>query len=692
MRVGYSPFEGVTVLARTIGSRVGDPRDAPSRLDPDDAIGLDIVIPAHNEAHRIGPTLHSYRRAFAHPDTRFIVALDDCDDATADIVRRHAEGDSRVELHAFPKLGKGGVIRKAFERGRSDLVAFVDADGSTSPEQLARLVAAARHGDGAIASRRLPSSSVLGRRSLIRTVGSAVFAWLVRRLFGLPYRDTQCGAKVMRRSALDLLLPRLTTSDLLFDLDLLLRAEELDCRIVEVPTVWVTRAGSRVRPLRESGRLVASLLRLWKDHRRRRLLFAETIPARRPHRRDDAVDVVMVSPYPSPGRSHGASTGVAAYTASLARALTDLGVSVAVVAPDETNAPPIHSHGGVVVVRCGPRGPLALTRAMRIAADMRPRVIHLQHELFAFGGVTSLAALPLAVRQLRRYEGGAITTVHQVIGADDVGRELMKLHRLPGPVATARMGMTFYRRLVASAGVNVVHETGFARHLSDAVVIPHGVERTAVPDRNQARQRLGMRDEQRLVVLCFGFVAPYKGLESALAAAADVPEVLLVVAGGHHPRHGASYTNSLKNRWGDVARFTGWVPEEDIPAWHAAADLALFCYPAPHSSSAAIATALAHGTPLLASDALARGMALPRDVAFSLEGGDLARRLHRLATNRGLLADLAQASARLAAGRSWHEVASRHLRLYQEVADRSMEIAIDGADVIPPDQGQLEVA
>lgn len=239
-----------------------------SKPRPSDEISLDVIIPAHNEAHRIGPTLHAYRRGLPHPDMRFIVALDACDDATGDIVFRHADEDPRVEIHAFPKLGKGGVIRQAFSLCEADLIAFVDADGSTAPEQLALLVRAAQYADGAIASRRLPTSSVQGNRSVTRAAASGVFAWLVRRLFGLPYRDTQCGAKVIRREALELLLPRVTTSDLLFDVDLLLQADGLGYRFTEVATIWVERSGSRVRLIRDLGDVAATLLRLWMSHHR----------------------------------------------------------------------------------------------------------------------------------------------------------------------------------------------------------------------------------------------------------------------------------------------------------------------------------------------------------------------------------------------------------------------------------------
>ncbi|HEX6301454.1 MAG TPA: glycosyltransferase [Acidimicrobiia bacterium] len=393
-------------------------------------------------------------------------------------------------------------------------------------------------------------------------------------------------------------------------------------------------------------------------------------------------DVAIVSPYPAPGRTHDGSSGVAAYTANLARDLSFNGANVVVVAPDEPTAPSSHRDGDVIVVSSGPRGPFALPRAVGIAADLRARVIHLQHEMFLFGGLSSIATLPMAVRSMRNHERGVVTTVHQVVDSELVSPEFLDVHRLRCPVGVARLAINAYQCIVASIGPIIVHEAGFRKQFPNAVVIPHGVEDRMSPPRAEARARLGLAGESRLVVLCFGFVAPYKGLESALAAAADVPDVLMVVAGGDHPRHGHEYADALQSRWGERARFTGWLSEGEIATWHAAADIALFYYPAPHSSSGAVAMALGYGTPVLASEALARVMGLSPELAVSLDRVELAERLRRLAADRSSLAEMRQATARMVAGRGWPEVARRHLEIYERVASGTAgraPLAIDSA-------------
>ena len=230
-------------------------------------MSLDIVIPAHDEEQRIERTLRAYRTGFPQSDVRFHVALDGCHDHTADVVRAHSRDDERVVLHEYPKLGKGGVLMETFRRCDADLVGFVDADCSTPPAELARMTKQAADTDGVIASRRLAASVTPRPRAASRSLTSTGFAWGVRTLFRLPYADTQCGAKVVRRHVVSRVVPLMSSRDFLFDVDLLVLARRLGFELVEVPTVWIDQAGSKVRAVGDTVRMLASALRLWIHHR-----------------------------------------------------------------------------------------------------------------------------------------------------------------------------------------------------------------------------------------------------------------------------------------------------------------------------------------------------------------------------------------------------------------------------------------
>jgi glycosyltransferase involved in cell wall biosynthesis len=173
-------------------------------------------------------------------------------------------------------------------------------------------------------------------------------------------------------------------------------------------------------------------------------------------------------------------------------------------------------------------------------------------------------------------------------------------------------------------------------------------------------------DDERLTVLCFGFLAPYKGLEVAIAATAEAGDaVRLVIAGGPHPRVGEAYGRELREM-GDHVRFTGHVPDVEVGPWFAAADLALFPYPQPVSSSGALALALAHRTPVLLSPELAACAGAPATLTAPREAGALGRALAVLAADRTLLGELGSAAEGMAVDRTWDAIAARHLALYEE--------------------------
>jgi len=383
------------------------------------------------------------------------------------------------------------------------------------------------------------------------------------------------------------------------------------------------------------------------------------------------VRVAVIAPYPPAGERHGGHSGVASYTANLAHGLVEHGIDITVVAPHLDGDPPSFRDGGVRVQRAYPLGRGAMPGAARAVAELAPDLIHLQWELFLYGGAKSIAGLVPGLVSLRRNVAPLVTTMHQVVDPADVDRGYTDLHRIDVPAPIARIGIAGVQHSIRVASdAAVVHESSFTNVMASATVIPHGIEEVTSMDRAQARQDLGLDD--RFTVLCFGFLAPYKGLETVLAAGAIAGDsIRVVVAGGEHPRLAGTsgFGAELRARFGTVARFTGWVADTDVAKWFSAADVAVFPYPKPFSSSGVMALALAHGTPLLLSPALARCAGAPSMLVAEMEPALLAEQLDRLSRKPAALDELRHWTNVLASGRRWPTIAARHADLYQEVLD-----------------------
>ncbi len=384
-------------------------------------------------------------------------------------------------------------------------------------------------------------------------------------------------------------------------------------------------------------------------------------------------DLALISPYPDLGVRHGGMSGVASYAHNLAHALAETGARVEVVAPLPPGERPRRELDGEVIVnRAFPRTSLGAGTAIRAALASQAPVVHLQHEFFLYGGAASTPGFASGLRLLRARRRAALATMHQVVDPASVDGGFTKLHRVRLPAWAARHGLAAAQRgLRRSADRILVHEPAFADVLPGAATVPHGIEPAAHrAQRESARRALGL-DPQRMVVLCFGFLAPYKGLETVLEAAELARnEFDLVIAGGEHPRlavGGDRYYAELQQRFGHVARFTGPVPDQQVADYFASADVAAFMYPRPFSSSGALALAVAHRTPVLVSPELAHTGGLASSLVAPRDPQRLADRLRQLAVDPAARSALRDDTERIGRERAWPAIAARHLELYAEV-------------------------
>lgn len=206
----------------------------------------EVIIPAYNEQHRIEPTLRSYLKFFADQPVRFTVVLNGCEDRTAEVVQQvQRSWPSKLTMKEVRgAIGKGGAILQGWRESTAELVGFVDADGATQPAEFAKLFRSIDGVDGVIASRFVSDAST--RRTGIRSLLSLGFRAIVHLFFRLPFRDTQCGAKLFRRSALAEVLPRVRVTNMAFDVDLLVECQKKSLRIKEIGTAWNEQANSQM--------------------------------------------------------------------------------------------------------------------------------------------------------------------------------------------------------------------------------------------------------------------------------------------------------------------------------------------------------------------------------------------------------------------------------------------------------------
>lgn len=204
-----------------------------------DAPYLSLILPVHRGVGWIEGNL---RRALVELEPlgrpfELIVVCDGDHDLASRAAQRVAQDDDRVRVFHYPQnQGKGFAISFGAAQARGRLIGWLDADLDISP---AGIIACCRRFeeaeiDAAIGSKRHRSSEV--KYPPIRRVYSFGYQLLVRSCFRLDVRDTQVGAKVFRREALETVLPLLLIKRYAFDLEVLAVAADFGFdRVVEVP-------------------------------------------------------------------------------------------------------------------------------------------------------------------------------------------------------------------------------------------------------------------------------------------------------------------------------------------------------------------------------------------------------------------------------------------------------------------------
>jgi dolichol-phosphate mannosyltransferase len=219
-------------------------------------VTLSVVIPAHNEAEVIEPTLRGLidQLGPAGIDYEIVVVDDASRDGTGDVVRRVAEEEPRVRVvrNEAPN-GFGFAVRAGLEAFTGDSVAIVMADGSDDPRDVVLYHGVLEAGyDCAFGSRFMPGASVHDYPKF-KLLMNRVVNTGIRALFRHGYNDTTNAFKAYRREVIENLRP-LLSHHFNMTVELPLKAITRGFSYAIVPTSWTNRAaGTSKLQLNEMG-------------------------------------------------------------------------------------------------------------------------------------------------------------------------------------------------------------------------------------------------------------------------------------------------------------------------------------------------------------------------------------------------------------------------------------------------------
>ncbi len=206
---------------------------------------LSIIIPAYNEEHRIKPTLQAYLDFFKGKNIEIVVVMNACTDNTLKIVQ--SIKDSRIKYLNIKEPGKGNAVLQGFKIASGDLISYIDADNSTKPEFLNKLLESMEDYSCIMGSRYMKGSKILIKQPLSRRILSRSFNLFVRLILNLQYTDTQAGAKIFKKEAISSILSDFKVPGWAFDVNILYKIKKSGHTIKEIPIEWSDTGGSKLK-------------------------------------------------------------------------------------------------------------------------------------------------------------------------------------------------------------------------------------------------------------------------------------------------------------------------------------------------------------------------------------------------------------------------------------------------------------
>ena len=234
---------------------------------------ISIVIPAKNEVHRL-PQFLRILISFCQKSTHhyeIIIVDDGSRDSTASEAATFQKIFSSLQVISLDRnYGKGFAVKTGILAAQGEYVLFLDADGSTGPEEIERHFYLFDQGyDVIIGSRILEDEHSRVQALVYRRWIGAVFNFFVHRLLIKDIQDTQCGFKMFRANVGRSISEKLKLKGFGFDLEMLYLAQKMNCRIKEVPVNWKHVHGSKIHFIKDSVYMLLNIFQIRHWYRSR---------------------------------------------------------------------------------------------------------------------------------------------------------------------------------------------------------------------------------------------------------------------------------------------------------------------------------------------------------------------------------------------------------------------------------------
>lgn len=324
-----------------------------------------------------------------------------------------------------------------------------------------------------------------------------------------------------------------------------------------------------------------------------------------------------------------------------------------------------------------------------------PDVVHIIYGYLYYGrpifSAIFITSMLIVLRILRK---PAVLTIHQVFSTHEITKDFLSIFTSNLPSIAIKMGFLLLNKAIGllSSRVIVVHKEHANilqknYKLNNVVCIPIGLSSSRVVSKNNAKRALDLTNRKLLLV--FGFIVPYKGVEYAIRAMHKVikriPEALLIIAGTTVPsasscKEAMTYIGNLRSLIRDlelsdhIILRNEYIPETDVPLYFGSSEVVILPNTEQTGPSEVWRLAAIYGVPSVATEISyfkedivdgETGLLVPVEDSESI-----AKAAVELLTNDFLRAKICRNLKELSQNYEASNIARKHVRLYESLLSK----------------------
>ncbi len=233
---------------------------------------LSIVFPLYNEAHRLFYAIDDVEKFSKNKiikNVEYIFVDDGSTDNSVEILKKFFNKKKKIKFKLIKikkNIGKGNAIKRGIALAKKEWILTLDTDISVSLLQLNDWIKKKYIKKSFLiyfGSRLLKNSKISFK--IHRKILGFAFSFLLKSMFQLNIKDTQCGFKLYKNKTAKILFKKIKDNGYVHDVEIALLSKKYNFPIKELPVVWSHREESKLNLSTDTFKMFYNLIKIKKN-------------------------------------------------------------------------------------------------------------------------------------------------------------------------------------------------------------------------------------------------------------------------------------------------------------------------------------------------------------------------------------------------------------------------------------------